>query len=154
MEAIPLTGHGRSVRLFVFTGPFMPEDAFSRILQKAGSRVTVARFTRDFLRYMAAADLSVSMAGYNTCMSLLVTGVQAAVWPFPGDREQGLRAERLAGMNRLRVIRTGELAPKPLARIIDACLSGGPGTAAPVDLGGAEKTAEQIVRYAAGPAAK
>ena len=55
----------------------------------------VSRFTSDFLSYLAAADLSVSMAGYNTCMNVLASRVPSLVWPFAQNREQRLRAEVL-----------------------------------------------------------
>jgi predicted glycosyltransferase len=59
-------------------------------------KILVSRFTPDFLSYLEAADLSVSMAGYNTCMNILAAKTPAIVWPFSQNREQRLRAERLA----------------------------------------------------------
>ena len=68
--------------LYVYTGPYMADGdvAYLRALG-TGHRVQIAKFTSDFLSFLAAADLSISMAGYNTTMNILATGVPALVWP-------------------------------------------------------------------------
>lgn len=128
----------RRGRLAVFSGPYLPEAQMTSLAQAAGAGVLLTRFTTEFMAWLQAADLSVSMAGYNTCMNLLATRVPALVWPFAGDREQPLRAARLARMGLVNVLSADDLAPGRLA----ACLSAPPPVAAvPIDLDGAAHTA-------------
>ena len=83
-------------RLQVFTGPFMDDGSFSQLKAFESPTIRVDRFTSDFLSFLDAADLSVSMAGYNTSMNIMAARTPALVWPFAQNREQRLRAERLA----------------------------------------------------------
>jgi len=130
--------------LQVFTGPFLPEGDFERLKRAAGAGAAVARFTPEFLSYLAAADLSVSMAGYNTTMNLLAARVPALVWPFAQNREQRLRAERLEAMGALQLLRDADLEPSRLAALMDRLLErpGRPETG--LDLEGAQATARWI----------
>ncbi|TRZ76557.1 MAG: glycosyl transferase, partial [Deltaproteobacteria bacterium] len=94
VEAFELMDADKPTHLHVFTGPFLGEDAFERLRRIPNRRIQIFRFTPDFLSYLSGADLSVSMAGYNTCMNIAAAQVPALVWPFPQNREQGLRAMR------------------------------------------------------------
>ena len=112
-------------RMQMFTGPFAPDDVFNR-MQAAANRcpnLTVERYTPDLLTYMAKADLSISMAGYNTTLNVLQTGVRAMLLPFTGndDQEQRLRSKRLESLGIVRVIDPDQLNPTLLAhRILDS----------------------------------
>jgi predicted glycosyltransferase len=150
VQAFLRLGPGGAVRLVVFTGPFMPEADVARLNAWAGSRVDIQRFTPDFLAYLAAADLSVSMAGYNTTMNLLAARVPALVWPFAQNREQRLRAERLAGLGALRVLADRDLEPQRLAALMDQALAQTARPAVDIDLGGAVNTARWIAGRHAG----
>jgi predicted glycosyltransferase len=154
VQAFHRLGPGKAARLVVFTGPFMPEADVARLTAWAGGRVDIQRFTPDFLDYLAAADLSLSMAGYNTTMNLLSAGVPALVWPFAQNREQRLRSERLAGLGALRVLADRDLEPQRLAALMDQALAQTARPAVDIDLGGAANTARWIAdRYAGRPAA-
>ncbi|MCU0555785.1 MAG: glycosyl transferase, partial [Desulfobacterales bacterium] len=107
----------------------------------AGAGCRIQRFTPDFVSYLAAADLSVSMAGYNTSMNILASRVPALVWPFPQNREQGLRAERLARRGALRVLAASDLQPDALAERMRQALDAGRAPASGIDLDGAAATA-------------
>ena len=113
--------------------------------QRADHRTHIHRFTADFPAWLQAADLSISMAGYNTCMNILATGVRALVHPFAQNREQGLRAKLLADRGCLSVLSTEDLDPPRLAERMARQLSmprleG----ACPVDINGAANTARWI----------
>ena len=82
-------------RMQVFTGPFLDEPDFDALLCNKVPRLEISRFTPDFPAWLAAADLSISMAGYNTCMDILSARIKALVYPFRQNREQSLRATRL-----------------------------------------------------------
>jgi predicted glycosyltransferase len=130
--------------LKVFTGPYLDPDEFDRLQRLAGQDVEIIRFSSDFLDYMAAADLSASMGGYNTTMNILATGVRALVWPFPQNREQRMRAERLARMGILQIVADKDLDPGRLADIMSRMLSAEDRVSAGIDLNGAANTAAWI----------
>lgn len=151
LQAFALLGPEAGARLAVFTGPLMPEADFAALRAAAPPGAEVARFTADFLSYLAAADLSVSMGGYNTSMNLLAARTPALVWPFGQNREQGLRARRLEALGALTRLADADLAPPRLARRMREALVAGRRPAAPVlDLGGAEATARWIEAWHAG----
>ncbi len=142
------------LHLRVFTGPFMPEEEFQRLARRSNQRIEVKRFTSRFLSYLSAADLSVSMGGYNTSMNILATGVPALIWPYPGDREQGLRAARMAQVGAADVIRDRDLQPKPLADMMRQKMSAPASRSRQIDLDGAQNTARWIQSAVSGGGAE
>lgn len=130
----------------MFSGPFMADTEFSELKKYEADSMRVSRFTADFLAFMDAADLSISMAGYNTCMNILATGVPALVWPFARNREQRLRAERLSRLGGIQVLSENDLDPSRLAGLIDEALSRKMRTRRQVDLDGAANTADWLQR--------
>lgn len=134
-------------QILVFTGPFCPPEVFSALEAKVAQRpnVTLQRYTPNLLAHMHQADLSISMAGYNTTMNVLTSGVRAMVLPFTGndDQEQTLRAERLEQLGIVRVIRPDDLHPEAFAQRVVDCLQRGLG-ARSFDFQGVEKTAAYL----------
>lgn len=114
-------------RMRLFTGPYMPEPQFMQLQELAAPHphIDVHRFTSAFESLMQQAALSISMAGYNTCMNLLNTGTQALVWPFTGHKnnEQTIRAQKLAQRGLLTVLEAPDLRPEQLAERIAGALS-------------------------------
>jgi predicted glycosyltransferase len=137
----------RRRHLKVFSGPFLDSGEFARLKNMAGTNVRVEQFTADFLSFLAAADLSISMGGYNTTMNILATAVPALVWPFPQNREQRLRAARLAEMDVLKILENEDLRPDRLAAIMAQMLSSQGRVCADIDLDGAANTAKWIERH-------
>jgi predicted glycosyltransferase len=133
--------------LKMFSGPFMERGDFSALKKIGGENVQIEQFTPDFLSHLAAADISVSMAGYNTTMNILATGVPALVWPFPQNREQRLRAGRLAEKGVLRVIEGRDLRPERLAKLMDEMLESPNCLPGNYDLDGAVNTAKWIGQW-------
>lgn len=144
VDACHLLRDSISVQLEVFSGPFMDNNAFTQITAKSGPGINVTRFTKHFLDYLQTADLSVSMAGYNTCMNILTTKVPALVWPFSGDQEQGLRAERLSRLGVMTVLNDEDLRPERLAAMIGQGLAGKSQPSVSIDLNGAVNTANWL----------
>lgn len=144
VDACHLLRNSISVELEVFSGPFMDNNAFTQITAKSGPGINVTRFTKRFLDYLQTADLSVSMAGYNTCMNILTTKVPALVWPFSGDQEQGLRAERLSRLGAMTVLNDEDLRPERLAAMIRQGLAGKSQPSVSIDLNGAVNTANWL----------
>jgi predicted glycosyltransferase len=107
-------------------------------------RVQVIPFSPDFSAYLAAADLSISMAGYNTCMNILSTGVPALVWPFAQNREQRLRVQRLRRFHALERLSDADLRAEALATKILQGLEKPVRACRDIDLNGADNTARWI----------
>ena len=130
--------------LRVYTGPYIAEKDFESLRCYTGQRVTVGKFSADFLSYLAAADLSISMAGYNTSMNILATRVPALVWPFSQNQEQTMRAGRLAGIGALKVITRQDLSPHRLGRLIHHSLSQKSAASFDLNIDGANRTARWL----------
>ena len=136
-------------RLHILTGPHMPAEQFQSLQQRAAGRshITLQRHTTEFLTWLRQADLSISMAGYNTCMDILSAGVRALVWPFSEHEndEQTLRARKLEQLRYVSVLDPARLEPDYLAAEIVRCLNrAAPVPAVALDLQGAPRTAELL----------
>ncbi|MEL6602234.1 MAG: glycosyltransferase [Cyanobacteria bacterium J06614_10] len=131
----------------MFTGPFMPEDKFWNLKQAAQDEknLHIHRYTPNLLAYMEKAALSISMAGYNTTMNILTTGVQAMMLPFTGndDQEQTMRVERLSQRSNIRRLYPADLQPEAMAIAVLSQLKQ-PSLPITVDLEGVQKTAEYL----------
>jgi len=142
----------------VLLGGNLPEAEFAAIRAAADAGTTVERNRPDFDRLLAQCRLSISQAGYNTVMEVLAAGVPGIVVPFEGDggeREQALRAQRLAAAGRLTCVPEGALTPARLAEAVDRTLAGGsqPAAARPgrfaIDLAGVTNSAKILQKFAA-----
>ena len=135
-------------QLAVFTGPFLDKASYFELKRLSGDEITIEKFTPDFLSYLAAADLSVSMGGYNTSMNVLAAGVPALIWPFAENQEQRLRAESLAKKAAVRVLEDQDLEPYRLAGIMQQMILPANLQAnrdpVPIDLDGAENAAAWV----------
>jgi predicted glycosyltransferase len=131
--------------IHMFTGPFCPDQVYESLRRPQRRNLTVERFTPDLLQYMRQADLSISMAGYNTTMNVLTTGVRSMLLPFVGndDQEQRMRSERLAELGVVHVIQRDELEPERFAQRVIACLQQTPPSIT-FDMQGVEKTAQLV----------
>ena len=131
----------------MFTGPFSPAEVFEQMRSAAErtSNLTVERYTPDLLAYMSKADLSISMAGYNTTLNVLQTDVRALLLPFTGndDQEQRLRSKRLESLGIVRAIDPEQLNPTQLGRNILDVLNTQP-TQQSFNLRGVEATAVRV----------
>jgi len=133
-----------NIQLVIFAGPYMEKSKYRRLHDCASGQVNIRihRFTNDFLSYLGAADLSISMAGYNTCMNIMVTNTPALMWPFSQNREQRMRAESLGGP--ITVLEDHDLHLQPLADAIDRKLTAPHDNVRRVDLNGAENSARWL----------
>jgi predicted glycosyltransferase len=138
--------------LEIFTGPFLPEERFAQLRAIAGDRdaISLARFTPSLPLRLRQADLSVSMAGYNTCMDVVVAGVPALLYPFTGgeNEEQTTRARKLQALGAATVLESEDLDAGRLAQKISSGLSHKAPKIA-LDVDGVRKTAA-LVRDLAG----
>ena len=144
LEAVHLLKDEIDLHMEVFSGPFMDTEDFSRLKRLETEDFAVSRFTSNFLSYLAAADLSVSMAGYNTCMNILAARTPAILWPFSQNREQRYRAERLAKKAPFTVLEDYDITPDRLAFFIRKRLLQKNEPPAMLNLQGSTNTAEWI----------
>lgn len=104
----------------------------------------------DYRALLAGAAASVSLAGYNTVMDLAACDTPALLVPSEegGEREQSLRADRLAGLPGLAVCRAGTLDPARLAARVEALAAGPRRPPFPFALGGAARAARVLMATA------
>ena len=102
-------------RMQLFTGPYLDPHDFDTLLERKTTGITISRFADNFPVWLGAADLSLSMGGYNTTMNVLAAGTPALIFPFSQNREQKMRAERLSTLADLAVLDEEDLAPSILA---------------------------------------
>ena len=83
----------------------------------AGTGAKVEPPRRDFRQMLHHARASVSMCGYNTALDLMQAGTPAVLIPFDAGKEveQALRAQSLAALPGIEVLRARDLAPQSLA---------------------------------------
>lgn len=114
----------------IFTGPFLPEENYQLLVNKANHlpNVQLARFTSNLLAHMESADLSISLAGYNTTMNVLRAQVPSILVPighYDFDCEQLMRAEKLADLGAIDMIRQDDVSAETLAQQITQTLGAG-----------------------------
>lgn len=103
-------------------GANLPERARIQLERAAGDGVRLLGHDPDLPLRIAAAQVSVSQAGYNTVAETLAAGTPMVLVPFAaaGEDEQARRAARLAGQAFAEVVPEAQLDPEGLARAIDA----------------------------------
>ena len=133
-------------RWLVVTGPNLPEEAFLRLQAVQADGITLSRFEPGLAGLIASARVSVSQAGYNTVADML-SGIAAGVLvPFEGtgEREQLVRAQRLAALHRVAVVRESGLDARTLAGAIDAALDLETSGSPQINLDGARTSARLV----------
>lgn len=145
IEAVRWLPNSKQIRLEMFTGPFRNEREFKALSAHSSKRIRVRRFTERFLDYLSAADLSVSLAGYNTCMNLLVTRTPALVYPYLRQREQPMRVAKIKDFLPMKILQESDISPDLLGRHIEQMLcESRPSDRIPLNLNGAENTARLL----------
>ena len=150
LRAAPALERQLPHRFQLFAGPLMPENVYGAFQQMAegSSNVTLSRYTPDLPALLRHADLSISMAGYNTVMDILSSGVRSLVYPVTGngDDEQYVRAGKLASEGVLRVLGENQLQPETLAREIQTALGWKP-YQLPFNTAGARNSSILLKKY-------
>lgn len=117
IEAYRLLGKGVPLRAIFITGPLMPLEDKERLERGAsGLNVSVLTQVSNNLDYISAADLVITMAGYNSLVEILQLRKKALVIPRLGpSAEQMMRAKLFEERGLIDVIYPHELSPKKLA---------------------------------------
>ena len=116
IDACELLRDRLPVRLEVFAGPFMENEEFEKLSVRTSAGFRIRRYTKRFLDYLYAADLSVSLAGYNTCMNLLVAKVTSLVYPYSRQQEQPLRVNKIKNFLPMKILNDDDLQPDRLSK--------------------------------------
>jgi predicted glycosyltransferase len=139
-------GHS-TFHALVVTGPLMSKEDRLSLMHYADSHLplTIVEFTTDMMSYLSAADIVVSMGGYNTVCEILSLRQRAVLVPRVRVRtEQLLRAENLAARHQVRIIHPSELTPNRLRGEIDVALASprpNPGRAG-IHMGGLDRISQ------------
>ena len=121
LESYP---HSQPIKSVLITGPFMPKqerrDVFKRA-RKLGVRTY--HFYRQMEKVFAAADVVVSMGGYNTLCEILGQGTVSLVIPRETPRkEQIIRARAFNKQNLVDYIPWDDFTPELLHKKISSLL--------------------------------
>lgn len=136
-----------ALRTTVVFGPQMTAARRAGLIERFGTLADVefVDFEPDLTPRYAAADLVVSMAGYNTVCELLSFGQRAVLVPRGEPvREQLLRARLLAARGYFDLIEPPDLRPDRLMTTVLAALSRPRPTLPSVDLDGLPRICERV----------
>jgi len=148
LESYPLLAQRHPIRIEMFAVPFREPEEFRRLTAKAVKGVRVRYYTKRFLDYLSAADLSVSLAGYNTCMNLLAARVPALIYPYSKQQEQPLRVSKINRFIPMKALRDKDIEPAVLSRYIhEMLLESRPSESVPINLAGAANTAKYLTNW-------
>lgn len=148
LDACEMIRDSLNFRLEIFTGPFMEDKEFDRLAARSAPGTRIQRYTRRFLDYLYAADLSISLAGYNTCMNLLITRVPALVYPYARQREQPLRVDKIKNFLTMKVINADDVRPDRFSDCIIKMLDQKRSLKTlPIDMDGAANSANLLSRW-------
>lgn len=116
----------QTFRSVIFCGPEMPLAQQRQLQQLAADcqGVTFKRFTNQVLSYLNAADVVVSMGGYNTTTEILSFQKPAVVVPrISPSQEQLIRATRFAKKNWISMIHPDQVTGALLIQAVLCQLS-------------------------------
>ena len=104
----------------ILVGNNISETEYQILLDRRSENVLIERNRSDFLDLMSCCTVSISQAGYNTIMDILVTATKAVVIPFEGEaeKEQLIRAQALQDKGLLNIIREKDLSQTTLINAI------------------------------------
>ena len=124
-DALPKVLNNQRCVLAVVTGPFMPVELIADLSGRSeGLPIFLMESVNDSLSHIGAADLVISMAGYNTTVEILRMQKRAILIPRAGpSAEQRTRASLFAEKHWVDMIDPDEVTPDSLAERINYHLS-------------------------------
>jgi predicted glycosyltransferase len=136
----------------LIAGTNLPDDDFARLSTAAPDNAVVERFHQNLAALLRHCRVSVSQAGYNTVLDIVRARARAVLVPFAEAREteQSMRAERLAALGAVELLRESELSPGNLARAIERAAGRMPPRLT-IDMDGARRSARVIAAMLASP---
>ena len=124
-------------------GHTLPESLYQELCLSAPPGMVLERNRSDFFQLLSRAAVSVSQAGYNTVIEILVAGVPAVLVPFSeaNETEQRVRASLLNSKGLAELLCPHKLTPENLLAAIEKARLSSTGTAKTPDIDGAKRTA-------------
>ena len=147
IEALDYLQDDTEVEMKVIAGPFLSDESWRalRSLAQGRNKLRLVRQVSDLCGELCGATVSISQAGYNTCLDVLRAKVPAILVPFAKENEdeQRKRALRLQDLGAVRVLEQNDLTPMLLAAEIRKSMKAKFATPE-LDLNGAENAAALI----------
>ncbi|MBA5776399.1 glycosyltransferase [Stappia sp. F7233] len=146
IDAASLSRRAGDTAWRLLVGHDIDGDTFEDLRRNLPENVIVERARPDFPALLPRARASISQAGYNTVLDILVSGVPCVLVPFAQVREteQQQRAEALAARGRATIVPERGLSPERLAAALDDALAA-PRRHFAVRLGGAQASADILI---------
>ncbi|HVS62052.1 MAG TPA: glycosyltransferase [Thermoanaerobaculia bacterium] len=143
LEALRRIAPSTDLELVCITGPLMRRDEIEDLRRRAADLPARIVWCVDHLpSYLQAADVLLTMAGYNSMLEAMRLRKPTIVLPRTGpSAEQGLRAARLAERGIVHALGQGERTPDHLARVIEQALASPPPDAILPPMNGVDQAA-------------
>ncbi len=126
LSALERINFQQNLKSLIVLGSEMPTSERKILIQKTKkySNVFTFDFTENLMRYIHAADLVVSMAGYNTITEILALGQKTVVVPRQHpSKEQLIRAERMAKKGLIKMLYSDSLTVEELSQQLQSELA-------------------------------
>ena len=135
---------GKNWQWRILTGPNFPQNHKESF--QSAPHIKIEGLRHDFRALLGKATLSISQAGYNTVMDILVTGVRNVLVPFGryGQTEQPLRAKVLADRKMSVIVDEKDLNTITLGSAMKKALTLEPPMISKLNVRGAINTARKI----------
>ncbi len=139
----------QALPLRIVAGPFLPQPEWLGLQDLVATLdgVELVRHVPDMVAEMRQARASISQCGYNSALDIVGAGVPALVVPYETktENEQRTRAERLATLGAMQMLRASDMTPPRMAQALEALLAFTP-TPCALDLNGVRRCAELLSR--------
>ena len=118
-------------------------DVVTDLARRAPPNMQVEPARPEFRQMLNHAAACVGMCGYNTALDVLQSGCAAVFIPFDEgtEVEQTLRAQTLATLDGIAVLKSADLTPDSLRVALDAVMQAPPRAASTLAMNGAAATA-------------
>ncbi|MEH6446318.1 MAG: glycosyltransferase [Oceanospirillaceae bacterium] len=143
------SGYAPQRQWLLVTGPNMSAADKQYFHDQQTDNLQVTELADNFLAKLNDAYVSVSMAGYNTVMDLLLTQTPAVVVPFEGDgeTEQLARSKVLATRGVLQLLENSALTANSLQQAIEKAVAS-PINTIEIANQGAQRSAQLLTNWA------
>lgn len=122
IEALRYLEDDPRIEMRMIAGPFLPDEEWNmlRTLARGKPQLSLVRCVNSLCDELRGAAVSITQAGYNTCLDVVRAGVPALLVPFARgtDNEQQNRALRLQRLGAADVLDQENLHPARLAAAI------------------------------------
>ncbi len=133
----------KDYHLQIFTGLYSEKSLTKELESLKTDNISISNFTPNFPEWLSRADLSISMAGYNSCMDTIIANIPALLYPFEQNHEQRFRVECLQHAAPLYLLSKEDLQPDKILAKIHMAISS-PKNSGQLDIDGAQQTLQQV----------